>query len=157
MNNLQKMINSSKNQLQKQESLVMSKLAELDNYIDILTSNNDNVKALNQEDFSNNVNKNLTITTSTLSNLKNSLIKEKNSNIYSKDVKCAITTIAKIKNSLKNAQIKLIKAQNACAMRGDIASADNLAKISLELNYHNHMFVKNASADVVDLKQIIQN
>ena len=73
MNNLQKIINSSKNQLQKQESLVMSKLAELNNYIDILTSNNDNVKALNQEDFSNNVNKNLTITTSTLSNLKNSL------------------------------------------------------------------------------------
>ena len=39
MNNLQKMINSSKNQLQKQESLVMSKLAELNNYIDILTKN----------------------------------------------------------------------------------------------------------------------
>ena len=84
------------------------------------------------------------------------MIKEKNNAIYASDVKSAICSVANIKNSLKNVQNKLILAQNKCAMRGDIKNADNLAKISLELNYQNHMFIKHASPDVADLKQIIQ-
>lgn len=158
MNNLQKMINSTNNQLKKQESLVKSKLEELEHYIDLIANNNNNSNYLiNQKEFNDKVFKNLNDTNSTLYMLKNSLIKEKNSNIYTNDVKSAISCIANIKNSIKFTQNKLIKAQNICALKGNIESADVLAKISLELNFQNHMFVKNASTEVVSLKQLVQN
>ena len=55
--------------------------------------------------------------------------------------------------SIKNASSSVILAQNKCALNGDIKNADKLAKISLELNYENHMFVRNASEEIKTLKQ----
>ena len=152
------MINNTKTQLQQQEQLVQNKLQQLDNYIECLLGNNaSSVQEIDENVFPNEVCKDLTCANTALLKFKNQLSEEKQDvKDFSSEVCGAITSIANIKNSINNAQAKLIYAQNKCALNGDIINADKLAKISFELNYQNHMFVKNASSNVYDLKQIIK-
>ena len=158
MKNLQKMISFSQNKLIEKEQQIKNQLENLDNYIDcMLCGENTNAISIDEKAFPKEVFDKLNESNLELNKLKNSLIKEKNSKIYSSNVKSAITSIANMKNCLKNVQNKIIYAQNAFALKGDIKNADKLAKISFELNYSNHMFVKKASADVVDIKQIMIN
>lgn len=158
MNNLQKMINTTQNQLIKQEEQIKAKLDSLDNYIDSLLGKQAVSHCdIDEKTFPQEVLASLNSSNQELHKLKNSLIKEKNSQIYTNDIKCAITSISNIKNNIKSIQNRLISAQNTMALKGDIKNADKLAKISFELNFSNHMFVNEASSSVVDIKNILTN
>ena len=153
MSNLQSIITKTKFELKKQETQMNLQLNELKSYIEsILDRKNQNYE-INENEFASKINSHLEKMKKTLSGLNSELKNEKNSKQINEKILDAIYPISSMITSIKNASSSLILAQNQCALNGDLKNADKLAKISLELNYENHMFVKKASEEIKVLKQ----
>ena len=153
MNNLQEVITKTKFELKKQETQMNSKLNELKSYVDCIMNSNEHEKEINEYDFTLRISKHLSSMQKTLKGFNQELKNKKNLFEINKKIIDAIHPISSMITSIKDASSSVILAQNKCALNGDIKNADKLAKISLELNYENHIFVRNASEEIKILKQ----
>ena len=153
MNNLQEVITKTKFELKKQETQMNSKLNELKSYVECILNSKEQEKEINENEFTLKINNHLSSMQKILKGFNQELKNEKNLFEINKKIIDAIYPISSMITSIKNASSSVILAQNKCALNGDIKNADKLAKISLELNYENHMFVRNASEEIKTLKQ----
>ena len=153
MKNLQEIITHTKLELKKQETQMQKQLDELMEYVDSLSKLEETKTNINENDFSQNICQSLTNAQKTLKNLNIKLKNINNLSESNKKIIDAVYPISSMITSIKGVASSVILAQNQCALSGNLQNADKLAKISLELNYENHVFVKNASEEIKILKQ----
>lgn len=153
MSNLQSIITKTKYELKKQETQMNLQLNELKSYIKSILDRESQEKEINEIEFTLKINSHLEKMKNTLAGLNSELKNEKNLKQINEKIIDAVYPISSMIRSIKNASSSIILAQNQCALSGDIKNADKLAKISLELNYENHMFVRKASEEIKALKQ----
>ncbi len=158
MQNLQQLIKNTKLNLIDNEQSVQMNIDKLKELSKNVLSNNLLEDKITYESAFKTILKSLSNTEMVLNNYYSNLqsldIKNKNLTL---DILSVMTPIAKMISSLKSVQNVIILAQNQSALKGQKDKADNLAKLSLELNYENHKLVKITSEKLKNIKDLMNN
>lgn len=158
MQNLQQLIKNTKLNLIDNEQSVQMNIDKLKELSKNVLSNNLLEDKITYESAFKTILKSLSNTEMVLNNYYSNLqsldIKNKNLTL---DILSVMTPIAKMISSLKSVQNVIILAQNQSALKGQKDEADNLAKLSLELNYENHKLVKITSEKLKNIKDLMNN
>lgn len=158
MQNLQQLIKNTKSNLTDNEQSVIMNIDKLKELSKNVLTNNIHEDNITYESVFKTILNSLCNTENVLNEYYNNLqslnLKDKSIQF---DILSVMTPVAKMISSLKSVQNVIILAQNKSALQGQKDEADNLAKLSLELNYENHKLVKITSEKLKNIKNLISN
>lgn len=158
MKNLQKIITSTYKTIKQQEQEMQSQVLELHTLGNSILKDTDytknaDLKLLEKQEC----------IFATLSQIRQSVAQYKNDiqehsweQEQTNEIIKILSPVKDMVASIKSLETTLILAQNKCALNGDKENADKLAEASLELNYHNHIFLKDVSKDIMSIKSKIK-